>query len=868
MSIFKINQTDFQTVTVATNPSKFYSSGSGGATGSLHIFARRSNIEKEVRPLDTFSNSQFSDVDLLIELDNIKNIVNSNILNGQTGSSYFNNLEKYLADVNEQSISQKKQKTLDIKRILPTPVSGAVENSLPGFNYFSDGYQKKLIIKENLSEYYRTAYPSAHWGYSNYHSLNFFSSSAVPTGSVFLYPNFVKPDHIPNTFASGVYLPTSSFSFDFHINPRYKNLDSTGHFKAGTIFHLSSTYAVSLITGSQKDLNGNPIGFRLMLQLSHSADVPPSIASPGSYPNDLIFLSDDNSLKWNNWHHTVIRWGTSTVNQGTGSFLIDGIEKGTFNIPSSTIAPLAFNNAVGGKNPAALCIGNYYEGQDGGSHNSTMQQAAFFTETAKSMFGTKVVSSSIANYPLPLIEPQYGIHKFRHQLQCELHDLAIKNSYITDGEAEISRFSGFENVKNEDFLFYLPPFFVEDTFIASVKFLGSNYPQGYAGGNPVSLTHAEYNGGNSPFKSTTTGHPFNPYLAFLVNGHFINTQNFLKDFVNDNFPRQIMLNFAEEGNLRFVDMKSSGKTGDDYLYDRPNIRKRNLSILPCDDGTFYPKYELLESESKNLCVDDLGSFLPGYINLSKLSKNVDQTQQDFESLVGSRVGPYVKNDETIFEYATGQFFQTFRDAESINEVSQRKEKQNEAPLSDILRTKDPSSNQVTIFDLSNLYYGISILPGSFTITDNSLSGSGGSIKITLKDDGRGALYRADSLTDNCMWNAAGTIFYNEGVVVIKNPHLYLFGKDGFEMSFKGEQNLHVLRFDIVAPANFLNSSSNPTYIDTPSTLRANEYDSKFVYVTGINFHDDNLNVIMKTQLAQPIMKRNSDKIAFKVKYDF
>ena len=126
---------------------------------------------------------------------------------------------------------------------------------------------------------------------------------------------------------------------------------------------------------------------------------------------------------------------------------------------------------------------------------------------------------------------------------------------------------------------------------------------------------------------------------------------------------------------------------------------------------------------------------------------------------------------------------------------------------------------------------------------------------------------ANSNSPNCTWNAVGTIYYNEGIIAIKSPHLYFFGKENFEVSFKGEQNIHVLKLDVVAPVNHLNSSSNPTFIKVPSTLNANEYDSNFVYITGINFHDDNLNVVMKTQLAQPIMKRHSDKIAFRVKYD-
>ena len=61
------------------------------------------------------------------------------------------------------------------------------------------------------------------------------------------------------------------------------------------------------------------------------------------------------------------------------------------------------------------------------------------------------------------------------------------------------------------------------------------------------------------------------------------------------------------------------------------------------------------------------------------------------------------------------------------------------------------------------------------------------------------------------------------------------------------------------------ATSNVGFVSvTANTITSNNY----LYVSGINFHDDNLNVIMKTQLAQPIMKRFSEKLLFKVKYDF
>jgi hypothetical protein len=64
---------------------------------------------------------------------------------------------------------------------------------------------------------------------------------------------------------------------------------------------MSSSYALSLVSGSARDHNGRVAAFRLQLQLSHSADVAPSRAVPGTAPHDLVFLSDDNSLAFNRW---------------------------------------------------------------------------------------------------------------------------------------------------------------------------------------------------------------------------------------------------------------------------------------------------------------------------------------------------------------------------------------------------------------------------------------------------------------------------------------------------------------------------------------------------------------------------------------
>ena len=860
MSIFKVNQTDFQSITIATNPSKYYSSSSSGITGSVYVFPRRSSVEKDISPVDDPSTS-FNESSLFNYWNDIRTNSKYSKGNGPGSANEYNQANPgasvshgdlkrnifssflsfengtetgFLKEVNDKATSEKKQKTLEILRFLPP-------------YYFTTGTLKKLTIKDNLSHYYRTAYPSAHWAYSNYHSLNFFSSSTVPTSSVLLYPN--DDDGTKHLgYATGRYALSGAFSFDFYINPRYRKLDSAGHFKAGTIFHLSSSYALSLITGSQKDINGLPATFRLQLQLSHSADVSPSLATTGGYPNDLVFLSDDNALSWNNWHHVVVRWGTNLVNHGTGSFNVDGIDKGTFVIPSGTVAPLAYlNDAMNVTNPDVLCIGNYYEGRNIG--NDRLKN--FFAEDPSKREGLFQLDTTTS-----INEP--SSYSFKHPLQAELHDLSIKRFYVTDADIAASSSTGLSNTDNVSF--YLPPFFVASS---SIKLKVGTY------GGLLQTPAIEANG----FPTT----PFNAVMSFGVGGHYINTENFLKDFSSGHFPRQLFLTAST-----VAVGSNTGKFANEILYSQPAVRKRNLLLLPCDDGNFYPNYDLLKKESYQFAyLDDLGNSSGGaFIDLKKLQSEsstllpVDTVDRSFEQIdtdenfqIKDQIGFYYQNPTGTA--ATKFFNYLFSLNSSTLNASDFVALQFEAaPTATIYKTRDSSSNQVVFFDISNLYYGTRILPGSFVITDSAITGSGGVIGITIKDNGNGTLYRADSLTPQCEWNSVGTIFYNEGIIAIKSPHLYFFGENQYEISFKGEQNLHVLRIETMTPINHLNSSSNPTYRSLPSTNNLNEYDSNFVYVTGINFHDDNLNVIMKTQLAQPIMKRNSEKLLFKVKYDF
>ena len=788
MSFIKFDQDSIETFSLVLNPQRNYSSGTLGVTGSVHLFARSSAGEKDLRPSPTFVDSFVRDQDLSILLDTARESVAS----GATNIS--GSIAAYMSGVHAQGQSSRKLQVANIYRFDP------------GVTYSKDSARKKIVMN-SLLPYYRTTRPNYQYAYTNYNSLNFFTSSQVPAESVIMYPNL--PSGSNGAYASGSYVVTGAFTFDFYINPRYAPVNSGLPFNAGTVFHLSSCYAISLVTGSSLNVNGISDGFRVLLQLSHSADTPPSQLAlttiPGTYPNNLAFLSADNSLKSNNWHHVAIRWGGSAVNNGTGSFIIDGLTAGEFVIPSSSVAPFMFTKTA---NPDALCIGNYYEGP-----NRLTGSLAYF-------FNTPAATDEGVINMLPAESQPPVSATFRHPLNAEVHDLKIFDTFRTVDEIVTSSMSGPKTLAS--LRFYVPPFFMKESPVRKIL--------------------------QTPFFSiqSSTDDPFNVAMSFGVDGHLINISNFTRDLVTLRAPRHLFMTASTIGGT------VEPQTANEFLYATASVRRANLLLLPCDNGKFTPNFGLLTSGSfygfhrsgsiYDKYTNDLGLIDPSTISLTDMipSGNIRSAiTADSGSMFSDIVGATPDNPGVD----PGEVLTIFQ------------------------RTHDNSSNEVVFFDISNLFYGQRIMPGSVSISDNNLTGSGAAVKIWLRDDGQGSLYRSNCLTTPAAWNSVGNVFYEDGIIMIKSPHLAMFGKDNFNISFKGEHAVHTFKLITTAPAGMINSSSNPTYIPISASFDANDPDSKFVYITGLSFHDKDLNVVMRTALAQPAVKRSGDRLTFSVKMD-
>jgi hypothetical protein len=156
-----------------------------------------------------------------------------------------------------------------------------------------------------------------------------------------------------------------------------------------------------------------------------------------------------------------------------------------------------------------------------------------------------------------------------------------------------------------------------------------------------------------------------------------------------------------------------------------------------------------------------------------------------------------------------------------------------------------------------------------TIIDSFVYSSDNKISITLKDDGRGNLYRANGLSENSTWNSVGNVFYNEGIVVIKHPSLLWFGESQFRMTFKGNTSVYTMTIDCYANALEQTESANASWNkELKASNLANDTDTQYTLISEVLIHDDNLNVIARANLAQPVLKRTGDSFLFKLPINF
>tara|TARA_B100000674_G_C37958696_1_gene970929 strand:+ start:122 stop:2437 length:2316 start_codon:yes stop_codon:yes gene_type:complete len=771
MAIYPLTRDFFENVSFTLAPEVHFISSSLGVTGSEYVAPIRSKCIKTIKlpeipdgfnllgsELDASNSNKEYDISDFLYIQLFQQL-NSIAQLAHLGHPNFQNFnlkdiaERYLTAVDDAPFDPRKSKFFDVFRFEPGP-------------QFTINTSEKNAITNVLMRHYKTEIQNSKFAYTNYNCLNFFTGSNVPSNTALIYPN-IENDQTPK----------KDLSVQFWINPRYSNDKEDSVFNAGSILHMSSSFCLSLHSSSIKSKTGLIEKYKIVAQLSQSADIPPHKINfrTSLFPNDLIFSSSF-ELKKDHWHHVTFRWSPKYQNS-SGSLIIDNNET-FFHIPSESITT---------KNHG-MVIGNFYQGSD-----SNFKK--FFNQTISTKEGIAKLDNGNA-------DPSPANYSFQNLLNAELSEIKLYDKYIDNTEL-LQTGSGVYNYNN--LLFYLPPYF---------------YPE-----------FGQRETFETPFQKITTSSstPFNSRYSFGVGGKEINLENFLRDYAKKRNPR--ILNASGS-----IISAASNISAEEFFYSDPKLIRRNLLIMPNDNGQLIPDYFVLK--------DQLTGSLSGSFN--DINKSFDAINYSEISLRDQIPESEIK---TNF-YSEGSFY------ESVTNLTL------------LQRTRDTSSNEIAIFDISNLFYGNRIKRGSFELIDTNLTGSNNKISIKIKDNSYGSLYRADSKTKIATWNSIGNIFYDEGIVLIKSPHLDKICKDRTEIKMKGEMNMHSMVINAPCMKGFLNSSSNPSFVSLPKSENENDKNNKSFRISSINIHDSSFNIIMRANFSQPILKEEAEEFIIRLKQDF
>jgi hypothetical protein len=173
---------------------------------------------------------------------------------------------------------------------------------------------------------------------------------------------------------------------------------------------------------------------------------------------------------------------------------------------------------------------------------------------------------------------------------------------------------------------------------------------------------------------------------------------------------------------------------------------------------------------------------------------------------------------------------------------------------------------------------------------NSYANKG--LQRVLMDDGKGRLYISGSVLrpisgedyTGMRWNKVGNVFYSEGLVVITDPSLADFGDigndasasvDTLQVSFNGLERISTKVFQCFVPAGDANGSNNPTFTKYSNNTNDQYYEKWVVkqdkptpWITAVGLYNEDHKLVAIAKLAQPIRKREKDKLLIRLKMDF
>ena len=871
MSIIKILPEHKSNTTIQFAPKRVFSSGSGGYTGSLNVIVNRSHTQKDnIDMREGLTNQegpqQFSENTFEGRREMIYNARFNTVGSGHIFSEEKKpyNYELQLAllmdganpvDADENGVFddfsnfppeffKKKYVQLNLNAAhsgysdLPMHPRNAyqlvVSRSVPGTNYLHPAYRKKEIIRNILDPHYQVGRPGLGWGYANFSSINFFESNSTENPAI-VYDS-----------TGNLYKPTKDIHIDFKLKVNYHPTN------AGTILHLPGVFAVSVVTGSSVDEFNNPSHYKLLFQMGTD--------SSGSTQPNTVDLSVANSARGKTqiyqslenitasyWHHCSIRY-SDTSNARTGSFYIDGVPSGEF-IPTSS-----FTVASGlAQSAHTLNVGAFYTGS---------------TNDSRNFFGTYALTNQ--GVPKSYEVAAAPANHFSNPFCGEVHELKISD--FAPGKRKVRKLVTTPVTSSVGLLFHLPVLYTPGAPPNYYNaMLGDLFNEGGSVTERRSLR--DFYDEFPVSVSRRFDAPFNTHHANIGGFLNINAQSFLMDFATGKYPYLHNLSDNLQSHSSCHELSSSFALFDVH-------QRRNTVVMPCDDGNFVRTYGVYSGS--HLTGSIVKADRPGVLKLDNMGDFT--TNYDSKLALVDEGWSYTLPQEDPEDQGPTGTTRRVSSAKPSQSSSLPAQRFFDPDGHGLITGAELGSSLISIFSIPTLFYGNKLRPKSIKMTSNLYRGGGSIVgsgmnkrferghdyrmEVNLCDDGYGNIIRCDTSGSVSQKSIVGNVYYEDGIIALKSPHMFSFGEHNYTLDFEGEQNTHILEMLVPVGRNQFNSSSNPNYNAFKPLADANEEAESFIYLSTLNFHDTNLNVVAKARFAQPVIKRVNDRYMIRVKFDF
>lgn len=465
---------------------------------------------------------------------------------------------------------------------------------------------EKIKSVKRLQEYYNNRfsihnYKRMSWGFSNYNTLNFFTSdvynSNISTNeyekthkNCLLYPNLSVDNKSQYDFSD---MSEKTFSFFVNVNKKnkLKKNQSILGINSGCVLFVPGIISVNVIEGSSLDGNGFNEKFRLYIQLGEESysnidytglNESNNYNSYSSTNNNYIdfVVSKNDIINYNNWHNVCISINNIRSEEYILQIFLDGNLINTFTGNFSFSHSQSENSYITIGNKPTFKNSNY-------STNNTYILSKYFSENKaltgfnsdgagpfcknfidfgkNSRSALNITDIAIANHNVLFednlfLKDDYaqrnnGFESFA--FHGEVHDIRILNTscdvVIAKEIYENSVRESDQNYSIDELIFYIPVYFVP----LLVKKKG--------------IVNLKKEASKIKTENVAYSFPTNPYYFNHVGGHETSVENFVVEFVNQVSPC-ILFEDSIDGNdysileiLDSTELKTYSQVGEDPL---------------------------------------------------------------------------------------------------------------------------------------------------------------------------------------------------------------------------------------------------------------------------------------------------------------